>query len=142
MLDTGWVRLVFNLWLLCGCMLRVPNGCGSGAVRFSVATGALVLRWLSFRHSYGGCGRYGGRSGSATFDSFSCCGSSAARFACDGWLWLQCGALLGRQRRSWELARAFSKCARVPSIVQQMILWNDCENKTILMWGASHRVIL
>ena len=55
----GNFRLVFLLWLRCGCMLLARDGCGCGPVRFSVGTGALVLRWLTFRHSYGVCGKLG-----------------------------------------------------------------------------------
>ena len=35
-------------------MLRAGDGCGPSAVRFSFDTRALVLRWLAFKHSYGG----------------------------------------------------------------------------------------
>ena len=35
-------------------MLRDGGACGPSAVRFSFATRALVLRWLAFKHSYGG----------------------------------------------------------------------------------------
>ena len=42
-------RLVFWLWLGCGCMLRDGGACDTSAVRFSFTIRALVLRWLAVR---------------------------------------------------------------------------------------------
>ena len=73
-MELGSVLLLGWVWLGCGIRLRVIIACDSGAVRFSVATGALVLRWLSFKHSYGGLRK---SSTVAPFASYFGCGSGA-----------------------------------------------------------------
>ena len=69
------VRLICWLWLGCGARLLVIIACGSGAVHFSVVTGALVLHWLSFKHSSGGLRKI---PPVAPFASYFGCGSGAA----------------------------------------------------------------
>ena len=58
----------------CGARLIVIIACDSGAVHFSAVTGAVVLHWLSFKHSYGGLRR---SPPVAPFASYFGCGSGA-----------------------------------------------------------------